>query len=108
MVLWKVSLSRFPWTKKIRPRNCSRGPIRTARGTSVRAAISIYVIVAIAPVKLRERFAGLGVPFADAIGRPRSSFTSLKTGLIFAISARCLTTRSPGPIRHAIRRNNLY
>jgi hypothetical protein len=74
MVLWKVSLRRFPWnhgkvlTKKIRPRNCSRGPIRTARGTSARAAILIYIIAAIAPVKLRERFAGLGVSFADAIG----------------------------------------
>jgi hypothetical protein len=82
-------------SQKIRPRNCCRGPIRTARGTSARAAISIYIIAAIAPVKLRERFAVWEFSFADAIGRPRSSFTSLKTGLICAIPARCLTTRSP-------------
>jgi hypothetical protein len=74
MDLWKVSLRRFPWNHgkvltKIRPRNRSRGPIRTARGTSARAAISIYIIAAITPVKLRERFAVWEFSFADAIGK---------------------------------------
>jgi hypothetical protein len=47
-------------------------------GTSARAAISIYIIAAIAPVKLRERFAVQEFSFADAIGRSRSSFASFK------------------------------
>ena len=47
MVLWKVSLNRSPWNhgtvlKKIRPRNCSRGPIRTARDTSARCHLNSY------------------------------------------------------------------
>jgi hypothetical protein len=47
-------------------------------GTSARAAISIYIIAAIVPVKLRERFAVWEFSFVDAIGRPRSSFASFK------------------------------
>ena len=51
-------------TKKIRPRNCSRGPIRMARGTSARC-LSIYGIANIAAVKLRPSHKHDNEPHSD-------------------------------------------
>jgi hypothetical protein len=51
-------------TKKIRPRNYSRGPIRMARGTSARC-LSIYGIANIAAVKLRPSHKHDNEPHSD-------------------------------------------
>ena len=64
-------------------------------GTSARAAISIHIIAAIAPVKLRERFAFKSSHSPTPSGDRDLVSLPSKDGLICAISARCPITRSP-------------
>jgi hypothetical protein len=113
MVLWKVSLSRFPWShgrssKKNRASELLPRPDPHGAGyIRPRLHLNLYYR-SIAPVKLRERFAGLGVLVRRRHRATAIWFHFLEDWLDMRDLGAVLDHEEPCPIRHAIRRNNLY